>query len=452
MRIALVSFLSALGLLSASARAVASCPPDAPRPRKIVTPEERDEAGALYDAGLRLLNEGKFQSAYELLRRSRELRPHWKNVKAAAICLLKLGREHEALALYEELLVDEELGAKLPDDEREAIDAGVRDLRRTIALVMLEGDDGDADIDGEACGPLPRPRPIYLRPGEHTLKIVRRGEKDILQRFSVDPGKTIVVRVPPRPPPPSGQWTLEAFGGVALGGSLESSVERDLLDGVHACGDACPFAAGYFIGARGGYRGTKGVSLSLAMGLLNVESTFETSEPIQYGANGQTKARYALQHDLRFFAQFMGPSLAYRSALGERLSVHVAATAGLLAVQSADALDGTVIAGEASGAAIVGGRGAIVRSATPFVWPELGLGVHMGPLRVGIALGMLFTFEDGPLFQSRTAAVDRSAYACSNSGAASDLGCVPAVREADRETAYGPLVLFLPQLTVGLAR
>ncbi|MDI1434284.1 tetratricopeptide repeat protein [Polyangium sorediatum] len=434
-----------------SAAAVSLAPPASacgpyPPPR-VLSPADKAQAQKLFQEGRALEGEGKLERALDRYLASRDLFPRKSNTKNAAVCLDKLGRAAEAIPLYEEVL--DRFRSELTPEEQKALIDDVRRLRELVATLHVVDGQGSLFIDGKDLGALPRPCPLYLPAGRHTVRVNRRA---VLLDHDLPAGESLRIVVGAEQPPPtparSEGWFAQAFGGPALGSSMDSNAERDAQN---ACSNHCPFASGFLTGARGGYITANNVSVELFTGFFSVESTFERTitrdVPV---SDGLSTVTYTLSHDLSLRGPFMGPAVGYRVDLGPRWTALFRGSLGLVAAQSSDPVSG--VGRDDRGHAsplLFSGTSTVLRSAPTFFMPELGIEAKIGGVRVGLSLGYVLFLAQGNVFNGR--AFDAQA-ACPPTGDDA-VACAPEtpadVSGQGLQTAHGLMQLWIPQLTFG---
>ncbi|MRG90883.1 tetratricopeptide repeat protein [Polyangium spumosum] len=416
-------------------------------PARAHTPEDRSQAQRLFQEGRALEGEGKLERALARYLASREILPRKSNTKNAAVCLDKLGRAAEAIPLYEEVL-DRFRGELTPEEQKAMID-DVRRLREAVATLHVIDGEGALFVDGKDLGSLPRECPLYLPPGRHTVRVNRRA---VLLDHDLPPGESlrIVVDADPVPPRPkrSEGWFAQAFGGPALGGSMDSNAERDAESG---CTDHCPFAFGFLAGARGGYITANNVSIELFTGFFSVDSRFSRTitrdVPLP---SGMSTVTYTLSHDLSLRGPFMGPAIGYRLDLGPRWRALFRGSLGLVAAQSSDPVSGVGRddRGHASNLNLAG-TSTVLRSAPTFFMPEIGIEAKFRRLRVGLSLGYVLFLAQGNVFEGRVFDAQAPCPPTGDNGVACAPETLADVSGQGLQTAHGLMQLWIPQLTFG---
>jgi hypothetical protein len=144
------------------------------------------DAKELFRRGVTLLSAGELEPALQAFLRSRDLVPSGKNTTDAAICLERLGRFDEALALYEEVLT--RFAGDLDQDDRRSLEPVIASLRQKIGYLELSSNvDGLVVVDGRARGRLPLGT-LRLMPGKHSLRVLKPGYESFERTLDVQRG------------------------------------------------------------------------------------------------------------------------------------------------------------------------------------------------------------------------------------------------------------------------
>lgn len=214
------SFLVALaGLAVHAAPASAQAPPtekaaEEPPP---LTPEDEALARAkrLFFEGNELRLAGDCHGALPFFLDSRAAVPSIANTLNAAICMNELGRDDEALELYEELLT--RFREQLSESDKAAIVPETARLRSVLGSVdVVSKDNGQLVLDGRPRGQLPLLTPIRARPGKHELVVVRDGYESFATTVEVTAQEATRVSVSLVPLRISGRLRVEGEPGVEL--------------------------------------------------------------------------------------------------------------------------------------------------------------------------------------------------------------------------------------------
>ncbi|MBI4704818.1 MAG: PEGA domain-containing protein [Deltaproteobacteria bacterium] len=159
-------------------------------------PEAREaelaEAKRLFRQGNDLRQAGDPQRALELFMRSRALVASVPNTLNAAICLALLGRDDEALELYEVLIT--EFRGELLGEERERIAPEMARLRARVGNLDVQANvEGSLVVDGRARGRLPLLTPVRVLPGRRLVRVMAQGYRSFEAVVDVAVGRTVTL-------------------------------------------------------------------------------------------------------------------------------------------------------------------------------------------------------------------------------------------------------------------
>lgn len=446
-------------LLAATAAPAAAAAPPAP-PRALSPTERLDRAKELFNRGNELLQEGRREEALDHFLRSRELVPSYGNTRNAANCLDILGRHDEALAMYEALL--DGFGAELDREDRAVVDRRMAELEAGMGALVIEANvDGEVLLDDRPRARLPLDRPLRVMGGRRRLRVVRAGYEPFETTVDIKPRVPMLVEArlrpalpdeapPPPPPPPSAfapGWFFEAFGGYAAGPNLGSDAEAAAA--ANCPSGRCPGAGGPWIGVRGGYLLESGLAFELSGAFLDLASSFRRSIDIPEPGEATSLGSYQLDHRVLLRQSLLGVGISYHLPIAWRLSGLARMTVALGSAQAADDVRGVAVDtdGRSFGPVSISGRERTLRAAAGLVIPELGLEASWGPLRAGLSVGLLISPSAGPRHGRRVIGVSGP---CDVPGmsASLPLSCAPDSAGIANERAYGPFLLWVPQLSV----
>jgi PEGA domain-containing protein len=163
------AWLLGLAITVPALPAAADPPAPAPDTAPAVSPAEA-EARAHFERGVALLEADAWDQALAEFLESRELFPTAKATNNAAVCLRRLERFPEALAMVESLLRD---FPDLPDEARAAAAHEAADLGRRIGALAVSGGPPGAmlAVDDREVGSLPLAAPLRLNAGRHRVRV-----------------------------------------------------------------------------------------------------------------------------------------------------------------------------------------------------------------------------------------------------------------------------------------
>ncbi|MDX2052429.1 MAG: hypothetical protein SFV15_08570 [Polyangiaceae bacterium] len=233
--------------------------------------DQRTEARALARDALAHMHEQRWPEAQALLAQAYRLMPAPTLALLEGRALEPMGRWVAARASYERA----SLGAQSEDEPeafkaaREEAKAEIEKLDRKIPKItlMVQGS-GAKDgrlalyIDDKPLTQAEREKPVWVDPGEHTVRVQLGSEVLVATSVGVSEGEQkslflgIAAQVPPRAPPPlpppkeagpqkTAAWVAFGVGGtgIALGavtGFMMLNAQGNLND---ACGATCPASA-----------------------------------------------------------------------------------------------------------------------------------------------------------------------------------------------------------------
>jgi hypothetical protein len=210
-----------------------------PLPLRAETAVERlERAKGLFREGNALLQAGDPERALERFLQSRELVPSGKNTANAAICLERLGRNDEALEMYEELL--SRFASDIDEQDRQNLAPTMARLRGGLGNLEISANvEGLLTIDGRPRGRLPRVTALRVVPGKRRVRVVREGYQSFDQVVDVSAGATQGIDAFLEPLAGTGAVRVELTGGalahVFVDGKVrgEAPWEGTLKPGLH---------------------------------------------------------------------------------------------------------------------------------------------------------------------------------------------------------------------------
>ena len=147
-----------------------------------------------FELGLSHFDHEEWDAALAEFSKSRELLPSKSNTKNAAICLRKVHRNDEALAMFEALLRE---FRDLSPTDRAIAEREIEDLRRSLATVTIEGAPAGASVsvDGRDRGRTPLAAPIRLSTGQHSIRVTLEGALPFETQVLLSDRQNALVRV-----------------------------------------------------------------------------------------------------------------------------------------------------------------------------------------------------------------------------------------------------------------
>jgi hypothetical protein len=147
------------------------------------TDAQKAEAKTHFDLGLAHFDRQEWPAALVEFLKSRELYPTRGNTKDAAICLRKVGRFDEALAMYEALVHD---FPDLSPEDKALAEREMAELQGSVGTIAITGapDGADVTIDGVPRGKTPL-APVRLSAGTHAIRITKDGSLPFEERVDL---------------------------------------------------------------------------------------------------------------------------------------------------------------------------------------------------------------------------------------------------------------------------
>jgi hypothetical protein len=234
------------------------------------------------------------------------------------------------------------------------------------------------------------------------------------------------------------------FGGYVGGTGLRSDAEQ-------ACASGCfhePTVNGGFGGLRAGFRFKLGFAPELAVGVASFNATFtrpEVSTFYSRQAASTVPVRYLLQDSIRLEGGFVSTGGSAWIPLRPDVGFLARASVGVLFAHISDPITGTAQTGATSVPILVSNRDETLLQAIGFVQPELGAEARLGSLRVGFTFGVAFFPALGPRFSHDSTGVSPRCDAAHPTA----VGCAPITHILAGERAFGPFLVWTPQVAAG---
>lgn len=226
---------AALALSIASALCAAFAYAPSARAQTQPTTAQVNEARALFQSGMRLVEQERWGEALEFFRRSRALAARPSTVFNIGSVLVRLGRMAEAISTLEEFLQLSD--ARQNAAERAEAQRLLGEARAARASFTLSTNVEDAHvfIDGAAVEGRGADRSLQLDPGTHVLRLTAEGHEEQSISISVLPGQSQARAVVLRPLPTRISLTVApARARVALDGVDRGDVRTfDVQPGRH---------------------------------------------------------------------------------------------------------------------------------------------------------------------------------------------------------------------------
>lgn len=163
-------------------------PARAEDPPPAAVKDARAEARERFEKGVGLFEEGAWDAALAEFLESRRLFPTRVATNDAALCLRRLGRNDEALAMFEALL------AEFPTaPDRPAVERQIAQLRASVGSITIRSDDAGASVtvDDRARGAVPLAGPLRVSAGSHVVRVHKEGFLPHEARVEVAGGATV---------------------------------------------------------------------------------------------------------------------------------------------------------------------------------------------------------------------------------------------------------------------
>ena len=288
-----------------------------------------------------------------------------------------------------------------------------------------------------------------LPEGKHSIKVLEEGYFTETESIESSAGQGVLNRTlrlgidpdhPRWPKPPSGNFWLGAFGGFSGSGGIGAGAAED-------CSPRCtnhPWAYGGMGGVRGGFRFPVGISIELGGGYWWLGTHIERVLHDQFEAGGtRHTVTYHVDDSISVRGPFFELSHSYRVPLGKVLSFQSRLGIGLLFAAASDDLQGTASTTGPESPIILGNRDT-ERAVALFVMPELGAEAKLGPVDIGVTLGLAIFPLTGPTFPNQPFSVTPT----HNQADPGDVGNAGGSRVVADERAYGIFALWVPQLSL----
>jgi hypothetical protein len=201
---------------------------------------------------------------------------------------------------------------------------------------------------------------------------------------------------------------------------------------------------GAMLGVRGAYQLPSGIALEIGAGYFTAHTSFARVVHDRFGANA-TPVNYTLLDTVSLHGPYAALGASWDQRVLGPISFVTRLTLGAVFATSGDTIAGAAVVGNAATNARVVGSNESVDSVAPFVHPALGVRATAGAFQFGFSIGPFFVARRGPELPHGAVVVSPP---CSTQNAAAP-GCLPDSAAVAHERAYGPFVLWVPQLDLG---
>lgn len=222
--------------------------------------DARTEARERFERGVGLFEEGAWDAALAEFLESRRLFPTRVATNDAALCLRRLGRNDEALAMFESFLAE---FPAAPD--RAMVERQVAQLRTIVGSITIQSSDAGAvvTVDDRARGVLPLAGPLRVSAGTHVVRVHKEGFLPHEARVEVAGGASVEL--------PLRLVALTQVGRLRVaessGASLDVVVDGSVVGKTPWEGALAP--GGHVVFLRGeGERGTEPTRTDVPLGSL----------------------------------------------------------------------------------------------------------------------------------------------------------------------------------------
>jgi hypothetical protein len=173
-------------------------PPDEPpkedaATENAATEDAKERARQHFEIGLEHFTRGEWEAALAEFLKSREIFPTRSNTQNAAVALSRLGRNDEALDMFEALLSEFK---NIPDRDLDDVQREIRKLQNLVGNIEIRGAPAGATVmvDGRLRAKTPT-RAVRVMTGSHVVKVYKPGTTPFERRVEVAAGETEVVSV-----------------------------------------------------------------------------------------------------------------------------------------------------------------------------------------------------------------------------------------------------------------
>lgn len=233
------------------------------------------------------------------------------------------------------------------------------------------------------------------------------------------------------------RFRLEAFAAPLFGASLRSDAE------VRAGGT---LAYGGMFAVRFGFELPVRLAVDVSGGWLGVARTVTRSFERPFTASQQlVPVRYDVQDGLRAHGPFVGLGVRQRLSFGgDRFDLRLGMGLAHGVLSARDVSSTMATSTGMSTPATTDRNGVPTTTVTLFLTPEVDARYRLGPVEIGVGLGVVAVlFEGNALSEGET-----RVHGCPRT-TPSDVRCAPGTRILDGERSFGRFTAWAPRLSVG---
>ena len=277
--------------------------------------------------------------------------------------------------------------------------------------------------------------------GDHDVSVREEGyvtaEFKLNSTTGISRERLVALAVAPKHPRWSSGWHLHLEGVVAplFADSLGSGAE------MRAAG---PPAYGGMLALRVGFELPVRFGVDLSFGGLELNRTVMRSFDHEFMASQQpVPVRYDVRDELRARGPFLAFGARQRLPIGgDRFDLRVGLGFAVALLSARDVSSTTARSGSKSSPAETEDNGVPAETVTLFLTPEVVAGYRLGPVELGVGLGVVAVLLDGGALSTGETRV----HGCPRSTPA-DVRCAPGVKLLEEERSFGRFTAWAPRLS-----
>jgi hypothetical protein len=267
--------------------------------------------------------------------------------------------------------------------------------------------------------------------GERSVEVTATEPRSVSLKLKIDESH-------PRWGAKRGAFFVDGVLGFGAAPGLGTGAEASCEEGADCASNGV--ALGFLGAARGGYELPSRLSIEILVGYLYLQKSLER----RFAAIGSVPAVFDLEDRLRVAGPLLGAGVGYRLPLSEQFSLHAALFGGAILVGARDQIEASATAAGQTTSASVAGSGRTTRSANLLVMPELGLGLRLSRVRLGLGVLVPILLLQGPDNEHGETSIDQSQQCAAN-----NVFCTQALPFSERERAHGRLLAIVPAISAG---